>query len=152
MRVTTSINLLARTLVTMPVSLVGGNVEKIVYRSPIDFQSTSSDTVFDFASGSGRINLAAFGALAWLHMTAATKSIPPHTLAWVYDSASNETIVYVNATDRILDIGDRGLLEIHLEGIVSVAEADVRLRARWRGCRDHPGAARSRADIGDRNR
>ena len=30
----------------------------------------------------------------------------------------------MNATDRILDIGDRGLLEIHLEGIVSVAEAD----------------------------
>jgi DNA-binding NarL/FixJ family response regulator len=109
---------------------VGGNVEKIVYRSPIDFESTdskstSSDTVFDFASGSGRLNLAAFGGLAWLHMTAASKSIPPHTLAWVYDSASNETIVYVNATDRILDVGDRGLLEIHLEGIVSIAETDV---------------------------
>ncbi|MCK1294656.1 LuxR C-terminal-related transcriptional regulator [Bradyrhizobium sp. 30] len=108
----------------------GGDVEKIVYRSPIDsesnqFKSTSSDAVFDFASGPGRINLAAFGALAWLHMTAATKSIPPHTVAWVYDSASNETIVYVNATDHILDIGDRGLLEIHLEGIVAVAEADV---------------------------
>jgi DNA-binding NarL/FixJ family response regulator len=108
----------------------GGDVEKIVYRSPIDSESnhsksTSSDAVFDFASGPGRINLAAFGALAWLHMTAATKSIPPHTVAWVYDSASNETIVYVNATDHILDIGDRGLLEIHLEGIVAVAEADV---------------------------
>ncbi|MGY3423818.1 hypothetical protein ACVWZW_004293 [Bradyrhizobium sp. F1.13.4] len=109
---------------------VGGNVENVVYRFPIDSESnnsksTSSDTVFDFASGPGRINLATFGALAWLHMTAASKSIPPHTLAWVYDSASNETIVYVNATDRILDIGDRGLLEIHLEGIVAVAEADV---------------------------
>ncbi|CUT11242.1 DNAbinding response regulator LuxR family [Bradyrhizobium sp.] len=104
---------------------VGGNVENVVYRSPIDSKSTASDTVFDFASGPGRINLAAFGALAWLHMTAAAKSIPPHTLAWVYDSASNETIVYVNATDRILDIGDRSLLEIHLEGIVSIAEADA---------------------------
>jgi DNA-binding NarL/FixJ family response regulator len=109
---------------------LGGNVQDVVYRSPIDSasndsKSTSSDTVFDFASGPGRINLAAFGALAWLHMTAASKSIPPHTLAWVYDSASNETIVYVNATDRVLDVGDRGLLEIHLEGIVSIAEADV---------------------------
>ncbi|WP_027516397.1 response regulator transcription factor [Bradyrhizobium sp. WSM1417] len=109
---------------------LGGNVERIVYRSPIDsesnhFNSTSSDAVFDFASGSSRINLAAFGALAWLHMTAASKSIPPHTLAWVYDSASNETIVYVNATDRVLDVGDRCLLEIHLEGIVSIAEADA---------------------------
>jgi hypothetical protein len=57
-------------------------------------------------------------------MTAASKSIPPHTLAWIYSSASNETIVYVNPTDRVLDAGDRGLLEIHLPGMVSVAESD----------------------------
>lgn len=81
-------------------------------------------SAFDFASGSSRINLAAFGGLVWLHMTAASKSIPPHTLAWIYNAASNETIVYVNPTDHVLDIGDRGLLEIHLQGIVSVAELD----------------------------
>ncbi|MGX1323426.1 DNA-binding NarL/FixJ family response regulator [Bradyrhizobium sp. USDA 377] len=105
--------------------LVGGNVdENVVHRSSIDSSSTSSDAVFDFGSGASRINLAAFGALAWLHMTAASKSIPPHTLAWIYDPASNETIVYVNPTDRSLDIGDRGLVEIHLQGIVSVAEQD----------------------------
>ncbi|WFU28605.1 LuxR C-terminal-related transcriptional regulator [Bradyrhizobium sp. CB1717] len=102
---------------------LGGNVANVAHRSPIDSHSTSSDTVFDF--GSSRINLAAFGGLAWLHMTAASKSIPPHTLAWIYNSASNETIVYVNPTDRSLDIGDRGLVEIHLQGIVSVAEQDV---------------------------
>ncbi|MDE5441895.1 response regulator [Bradyrhizobium sp. CSA207] len=105
--------------------LIGGNVKNVVYRSPIDSKSTSSDSVFDFASGPSRINLAAFGALAWLHITAASKSIPPHTLAWVYDSASNQTIVYVNPTDHILDIGDRGLLEIHLQGSVAITEADV---------------------------
>lgn len=104
--------------------LMGGNVENVVYRSPTDSKSTSSDSVLDFASGPSRINLAAFGALAWLHMTAASKSIPPHTLAWIYNSASNETIVYVNPTDRTLDVGDRGLLEIHLQGIVSIAESD----------------------------
>ncbi|WP_448034353.1 LuxR C-terminal-related transcriptional regulator [Bradyrhizobium liaoningense] len=104
--------------------LMGGNVENAVYRAPIDSKLTDSDSVFDFASGPSRINLAAFGALAWLHMTAASKSIPPHTLAWVYNAASNETIVYVNPTDRILDIGDRRLLEIHLQGIVSIAESD----------------------------
>ncbi|TWI73358.1 RNA polymerase sigma factor (sigma-70 family), partial [Bradyrhizobium huanghuaihaiense] len=104
--------------------LTGGNVENVASRSPIDSHSTSSDAAFDFGSGSSRINLAAFGALAWLHMTAASKSIPPHTLAWIYDPASNETIVYVNQTDRSLDIGDRGLVEIHLQGIVSVAEQD----------------------------
>ncbi|WP_407113135.1 LuxR C-terminal-related transcriptional regulator [Bradyrhizobium sp. LMG 9283] len=103
--------------------LIGGNVvENVVHRSSID--STLSSSVFDFASGPSRINLAAFGALAWLHMTAASKSIPPHTLAWIYDSASNETIVYVNPTDHVLDIGDRSLLEIHLQGIVSIAESD----------------------------
>ncbi|MCK1655433.1 response regulator transcription factor [Bradyrhizobium sp. 149] len=119
--------------------LMGGNFENVVHRAPIDSKSrssdsassdsassdsVSSDSVLDFASGPGRLNLAAFGGLAWLHLTAAAKSIPPHTLAWVYDPASNQTIVYVNSTDRSLDIGDRGLLEIHLQGIVSVAESD----------------------------
>ncbi|QOG22511.1 LuxR C-terminal-related transcriptional regulator [Bradyrhizobium sp. SEMIA] len=104
----------------------GGSVDgNVVHRSSTDSNSTSSQSAFDFASGSGRINLAAFGALACLHMTAASKSIPPHTLAWIYDAASNETIVYVNPTDHVLDIGDRSLLEIHLQGIVSVAESDV---------------------------
>lgn len=114
--------------------LMGGNFENAFHRAVIDSKSSSSDSassdsapsdsVLDFASGPGRLNLAAFGALAWLHLTTAAKSIPPHTLAWVYDAASNETIVYVNSTDRSLDIGDRGLLEIHLQGIVSVAESD----------------------------
>jgi DNA-binding NarL/FixJ family response regulator len=103
--------------------LLGGKDDKNVHRSATD-SNTSSHSAFDFASGSSRINLAAFGALAWLHMTAASKSIPPNTLAWIYNSASNETIVYVNPTDHVLDIGDRGLLEIHLQGIVSVAESE----------------------------
>ncbi|MGY4496454.1 hypothetical protein ACVWYH_000381 [Bradyrhizobium sp. GM24.11] len=105
--------------------LLGGKDDKnVVHRSPTDSNFTSSHSAFDFASESSRINLAAFGALAWLHMTAASKSIPPHTLAWIYNSASNETIVYVNPTDHVLDIGDHGLLEIHLQGDVSVAEAE----------------------------
>ncbi|QOZ80635.1 DNA-binding response regulator [Bradyrhizobium sp. CCBAU 53351] len=105
--------------------LTGGNVENVVHRSAIDSKSGSSDPVLDSASGPNRINLAAFGALACLHLTAAVKSIPPHTLAWIYDPATNQTIVYVNPTDRVLDVGDRGLLEVHLQGIVSVAHADA---------------------------
>ncbi|SCB38060.1 RNA polymerase sigma factor, sigma-70 family [Bradyrhizobium yuanmingense] len=105
--------------------LMGGNVtENVVHRDPTDSSSTSSDSVFNFASGPSRINLAAFGALARLHMTAASKSIPPHTVAWIFNSTTNETIVYVNATDHVLEIGDRDLLEIHLPGIVSIAESD----------------------------
>ncbi|MDA9432295.1 response regulator transcription factor [Bradyrhizobium sp. CCBAU 51627] len=98
--------------------------ENVAHGSRADSDSTSADFVFNFGSGSSRINLAAFGGLAWLHMTAATGSVPPHTLAWIYHSATNETIVYVNSTDRVLDIGDRDLLELHLEGIVSIAASD----------------------------
>ena len=57
-------------------------------------------------------------------MTSTSTSVPPHTLAWIYNPTSNETIIYVNPTDRSLDIGDPGLLEIHLQGVVSVAESD----------------------------
>jgi VCBS repeat-containing protein len=96
----------------------------LVYLSAIDSNSTQFDTIIDFTSGENKINLAAFGALAFLHMTSASKSVPPHTLAWFYNPASNETIVYVNPTDRSLDIGDPALLEIHLQGVVSVAESD----------------------------
>ncbi|WP_407188564.1 LuxR C-terminal-related transcriptional regulator [Bradyrhizobium centrosematis] len=105
--------------------LIGGNVEDFAFRAPIASRSGPSDSVVDVAFGPGRLNLSAFGALAWLHLTAAAKSIPPHTLAWVYDAATNETIVYVNTTDRVLDVGDRALMEVHVQGIVSIAEADV---------------------------
>jgi RNA polymerase sigma factor (sigma-70 family) len=105
--------------------LMGGKDDDIfVYLSAIDSNSTQFDTIIDFTSGEDKINLAAFGALAFLHMTSASKSVPPHTLAWIYNPASNETIIYVNPTDRSLDIGDPGLLEIHLQGVVSVAESD----------------------------
>ena len=50
--------------------------------------------------------------------------MPPHTIAWLYDSATNETIVYVNPTDQTLSIGDSGLLEIHLQGIVTIQASD----------------------------
>ncbi|MFB6451773.1 LuxR C-terminal-related transcriptional regulator [Bradyrhizobium tunisiense] len=110
--------------------LMGGDVVNIASLSPIDSKSVSSDavspdSVSDVATGPGRLNLAAFGGLAFLHLTTTVKSIPPHTLAWIYDPASNQTIVYVNPTDHPLDIGDRGLLEIHLQGIVSVAATDL---------------------------
>ena len=105
--------------------LTGSNGDDIfVYLSAIDSNSTQFDTIIDFTSGTDKINLAALGALAFLHMTSTSTSVPPHTLAWIYNPTSNETIIYVNPTDRSLDIGDPGLLEIHLQGVVSVAESD----------------------------
>ena len=50
--------------------------------------------------------------------------MPAHTIAWIYDSATNQTIVYVNPTDQTLDIGDSGLLEIHLQGIATIQASD----------------------------
>jgi len=106
----------------LPSALVTTENESVAAAVP---NSISFDSVFNFKSGPSRINLASFGALAWLHLTAASKSIPPHTVAWISNSASNETIVYVNSTDHVLEIGDRGLMEIHLQGTVSIAEADL---------------------------
>ena len=96
----------------------------LVYLSAKDSNSTNFDTIADFTSGGDKINLAALGALAFLHLTSTSTSVPPHTLAWIYNPTTNETIVYVNPTDHRLDIGDSALLEIHLQGVVSVAESD----------------------------
>ncbi|MCA6115886.1 VCBS domain-containing protein [Bradyrhizobium sp. WSM 1738] len=105
--------------------LMGGNGDDIFfYSSAIDSNSNQFDTIVDFISGADKINLAALGALAFLHLTSTSTSVPPHTIAWIYNPASNETIIYVNPTDDSLDIGDPGLLEIHLQGVISVAESD----------------------------
>jgi VCBS repeat-containing protein len=105
--------------------LTGSNGDDIfAYLSATDSNSTPFDTIIDFISGADKINLAAFGALAFLHMTSTSTFVPPHTLAWIYSPATNETIIYVNPTDGSLHIGDPGLLEIHLQGVVSVADAD----------------------------
>jgi hypothetical protein len=95
-----------------------------VYSAVADSNSIQPDTISDFASGADKINLTAFGALAFMHLAATSTTVPPHTLAWIYDSANNETIVYVNPTDNALDIGDEALLEIHLQGVTSVQASD----------------------------
>jgi VCBS repeat-containing protein len=100
--------------------------DRFVYLSVADSNAAQFDVISDFKSGSDRINLTALGALGLsiLALTSTSTSVPAHTIAWIYDSAANETIVYVNPTDQTLSIGDSGLLEIHLQGIVSVAASD----------------------------
>jgi hypothetical protein len=95
-----------------------------VYLAAAVSNSIQFDTITDFKSGADKINLAAFGALAFLHLEPTSTTVPAHTLAWIYDSASNETIVYVNPTDGALDIGDSALLEVHLQGVASVDESN----------------------------
>ena len=97
--------------------LTGSNGnDRFVYLSAADSNANLFDIITDFASGSDKIDLAALGAFAFLALTSASTSVPPHTIAWIYDSATNQTIVYVNPTDHTLSIGSSSLLEIHLQG------------------------------------
>jgi VCBS repeat-containing protein len=105
--------------------LTGGHGDdRFVYLSTADSNAARFDVISDFRSGSDRIDLRALGALAFLALTTTSTSVPAHTIAWFYDSATNQTILYVNPTDHILDIGNSALLEIHLEGFVTVQASD----------------------------
>src|SRR6266478_2610840 len=105
--------------------LAGSNGDdRFVYLSVADSNAAQFDTISDFKSGSDRIDLAALGALGILALTSTSTSVPAHTIAWLYDSATNQTIVYVNPTDQTLSIGNSGLLEIHLQGIVTIQASD----------------------------
>lgn len=110
--------------------LTGSNGDDVfVYLSVADSNAGQFDTITDFAAGSDKINLAALGGMSFLHLSSTNTPVPPHTIAWIYNSASNETIVYVNPTDVARTIGDSALLEIHLQGVVSVHESDFVFQA-----------------------
>ncbi|WP_249779210.1 VCBS domain-containing protein [Bradyrhizobium sediminis] len=108
-------------------SLTGSNGDdRFVYLSVADSNAARFDTISDFKSGSDRIDLTALGGLAFavLALTSTSTSVPAHTIAWLYDNTSNQTIVYVNPTDQTQSIGSSALLEIHLQGIVTVESSD----------------------------
>ncbi len=106
--------------------LTGGNGDdRFVFLSTADSNAARFDIVSDFRSGSDRIDLSAIGALSFLALNSTSPLVPPHTVAWLYDSAANETIVYVNPTGHTLTIGDSGLMEIHLQGIASIEPSDI---------------------------
>ncbi|MDE5447199.1 hypothetical protein GWG65_39025 [Bradyrhizobium sp. CSA207] len=110
-----------------PDQLTGGNGNDVfVYLSAADSRAGRFDTITDFRSGADRIDLTAIGALGFviLALTSTSASVPPHTIAWIYDSSANETIVYVNPTDQTLQIGDSSLLEVHLQGIATIDSSD----------------------------
>lgn len=107
--------------------LTGGNGDDVfAYLSAADSSAGRFDTITDFRSGADRIDLTAIGALGFviLALTASSTSVPAHTIAWIYDSSANETIVYVNPTDQTLQIGDSSLLEVHLQGVASIDSSD----------------------------
>lgn len=110
--------------------LTGSNGnDRFAYLFVADSNASQFDTITDFASGSDKIDLTALGALGFviLALSSTSTAVPAHTIAWLYDSAANETIVYVNPTDQTLHIGDSGLLEIHLQGIATIDASDFLL-------------------------
>ena len=94
--------------------------------SVADSRPAGFDTISDSRSGSDRIGLSALGALGFgiLALTPTSTSVPAHTIAWLYDSTDNETIVYVNPTDHTLRIGASGLQEIHVQGFATIQASD----------------------------
>ncbi|WP_314947632.1 VCBS domain-containing protein [Bradyrhizobium cosmicum] len=110
-----------------PDQLAGGNGDDVfAYLSVADSRAGRFDTITGFRSGTDRIDLTAIGALGFviLALTSTSASVPPHTIAWIYNSSANETIVYVNPTDQTLQIGDSNLLEVHLQGIATIDSSD----------------------------
>src|SRR6185369_3894122 len=107
--------------------LTGSNGnDHFVYLSVADSRAGQFDTITDFVSESDKIDLTALGALAFgvMALSPTSTSVPGHTIAWRYDSTANETIVYVNPTDHTLSIGNSNLLEIHLQGSVTIDLSD----------------------------
>jgi hypothetical protein len=92
----------------------------------LDSNAAPFDTITNFVSGSDKIDLTALGTLASaiLALTPTSTAVPAHTIAWLHESTTNETIVYVNPTDQALRIGDSGLREIHVQGVTTMQSSD----------------------------
>ncbi|WGR69832.1 MULTISPECIES: VCBS domain-containing protein [unclassified Bradyrhizobium] len=107
--------------------LIGSNGNDVfVFQAAADSSGGRSDTINGFVSGSDKIDLTAVGALGFvvLALNSTHTPVPAHTIAWLYNSSANETVVFVNPTDQSLHIGDSSLLEIHLQGIATIASSD----------------------------
>jgi VCBS repeat-containing protein len=103
--------------------------DKFVYLSVADSHGGQFDTISGFTSPGDRIDLTAFGSTAFTTfqtgtLASATSLVAAHTIAWFFDNANNQTIVYANPTDGALNGGSSSLLEIHLTGVSSVQSLD----------------------------
>ncbi|MBR0823796.1 VCBS domain-containing protein, partial [Bradyrhizobium liaoningense] len=107
----------------------GSRDDHFVFASTPDSSAARPDITSGFKADSERIDLTALGALTLsvLALEPSSTTVPAHTIAWLYDSSANQTIVYVNATDQSLSIGDSGLVEVHLDGFSTVQASDFML-------------------------
>ena len=103
----------------------GGGNDTFKYLSVNNSHGGQADTITDFSSGNDKIDLTAFSTTAFTTfktgtLASATGLVAAHTIAWFFDSANNQTIVYANPTAGALNGGSSSLLEIHLTGVSSV--------------------------------
>ena len=100
--------------------------DHFVFASTSDSHEARPGIVPSSKSESDRIDLTALGALSLvvLALDPSSTTVPAHTIAWLYDSSANQTIVYVNPTDQALSIGDSSLVEIHHNGFSTIQLSD----------------------------
>ncbi|MFK4658689.1 VCBS repeat-containing protein [Bradyrhizobium japonicum] len=107
----------------------GSRDDHFVFASTSNSSAARPDIISGFKADSERSDLIALGALTLsvLALDPSSTTVPAHTIAWLYDSSANQTIVYVNPTDQSLSIGDSSLVEIHLDGFSTVQTSDFML-------------------------
>ncbi|WP_245328928.1 VCBS domain-containing protein [Bradyrhizobium centrolobii] len=100
--------------------------DNFVFASVSDSRAARPAVISSFKPESDRIDLTALGALAFvvLALDDSSTTVPAHTIAWLYDSSANQTILYVNPTDQTLSIGDSSLVEIHRDGFSTIQLSD----------------------------
>src|SRR5262249_30432307 len=108
---------------------VGFGSEIFTYLCVAHYHGSQFDTISGFTSPGDQIDLTAFGLNAFTTfktgtLASATSLVAAHTIAWFFDSANNQTIVYANPTAGVLNGGSSSLLEIHLTGVSSVQAGD----------------------------
>ena len=107
----------------------GAGADTFAYKAIADSHAGAGnfDTIVDFTAGTDQLDLSAISGLTTFKiagLTSASDAIPAHTIAWFYDAANNQTIVYGNNTASALNGGSAGLFEMHLAGVTSVGLTD----------------------------
>jgi hypothetical protein len=104
--------------------MVRGGDDKFVFDFITDSPGAGNfDTINNFTHNSDLIDLTAIdGATAVQGLVNTASTVDAHSISWFVDSASNQTIVYVNTTDTANHVD----MEIHLTGTnINLSGSDI---------------------------
>jgi VCBS repeat-containing protein len=99
-------------------TLIGGaGNDTFVFNFTTDSQPGAGhfDTIQDFTAGADHIDLAAINVSGTPTQIGLGAPVGAHSVAWAYDQAHDQTIVYVNASGNVETAGATDM-EIHLDG------------------------------------